>query len=134
MIEGGVLLLKFSGCEITITKPFATDINLKFKDRSVSIEEYILLNNRLDKYEWYLESEHSMASKMEYDESSGILLIGITIIIPNRLMSKDAAKIKQLIKDHEDRFQKFYERTILSFNYKKRKKLNLNHSKIALDG
>ncbi len=122
----GIIMLKFIKCEITITKPFSTDINLKFEDRIVSKDNYLLLKNRLDKYEWYLDCEHSMDSDVDYDEFSSKLLINITIIIPNRLMSNDSEKTKQLVDGHINRFQKFYERTIQSFNYKKKGRLDLN--------
>ena len=121
-------MLKFINSEITIIKPFATDINLKFEDKGVSKENCLLLENRLDKYEWYLDNEHSMASEVDYDESIGTLLIEITIIIPNRLMSNNTKQTKQLIDGHVDRFQKFYERTIQSFKYKNRVRLNSNPS------
>ena len=55
-------MLKFINSEITITKPFATDINLKFEDKGVSKEKCLLLKNRLVKYECYLNNEHSMSS------------------------------------------------------------------------
>ena len=63
-----------------------------------------------------------MTSEIQYNESSQTLSIEVTIIIPNRIMPKDADKTKELFIIHMNRFQKFYERINQSLNYKKTKK------------
>jgi len=127
----GILVLKLIKNEITVTKPFATDLYLKFEDMGINKEQYLFLNKRLNNYISYIDCEYSLTSNMQYDEFLRILSIELTIIIPNRLMPKEVDKVKQLITVKINRFIKFYVRTILSLNYKKRKESDLNPSCIS---
>jgi len=127
----GILVLKLIKNEITVTKPFATDLYLKFEDMGINKEQYLFLNKRLNNYISYIDCEYSLNSNIQYDEFLKILSIEITIIIPNRLMPKEIDKIKQLTTVKINRFIKFYVRTILSLNYKKRKESDLNPSCIS---
>lgn len=119
-------MLKFNECEIKVNKPFATDMVIKFVDNGVNKEQYQFISKRLNNHNLYLENEYSMTSEIEYNESLQTLSIEITIIIPNRIMPKDADKTKELFIIHINRFQKFYERINQSLNYKKAKNLNIN--------
>ena len=56
-----------------------------------------------------------MKSDTQYDESKEILLIGITITIPNRLIPKKNDKLTKIVMDLKQGFQNFYEQTIQSF-------------------
>ncbi len=119
-------MLKFNECEIKVNKPFATDMVIKFVDNGVNKEQYRFISNRLNNHNLYLDNEYSMTSEIEYNESLQTLSIEVTIIIPNRIMPKDADKTKELFIIHINRFQKFYERINQSLNYKKTKNLNIN--------
>ncbi len=119
-------MLKFNECEIKVNKPFATDMVIKFVDTGVNIEQYRFISNRLNNQNLYLDNEYSMTSEIEYNESLQTLSIEVTIIIPNRIMPKDADKTKELFIIHINRFKKFYERINQSLNYRKTKKLNIN--------
>ena len=57
-----IILLEFINHErLAKTKPFATDLLLKFKDWGVDKEEYIFIKNRLNNYNIYIDDEHSMS-------------------------------------------------------------------------
>ena len=119
-------MLKFNECEIKVNKPFATDMVIKFVDTGVNREQYRFISNRLNNQNLYLDNEYSMTSEIECNESLQTLSIEVTIIIPNRIMPKDADKTKELFMIHINRFQKFYERINQSLNYRKTKRLNIN--------
>ncbi|MBZ2166187.1 hypothetical protein [Methanobacterium spitsbergense] len=119
-------MLKFDEYEIKVNKPFATDMVIKFVDNGVNREQYRFISNRLHNQNLYLDNEYSMTSEIEYNESLQTLSIEVTIIIPNRIMPKDADKTKEIFIIHINRFQKFYERINQSLNYRKTKKLNIN--------
>ena len=127
----GDILLKFINFEtLDKTRPFATSILLKFEDKGVNKEQYTFLSKRLDNFNLNVDDEYSITSEIQYDEPLGILLIGIILIIPDRLVPKDVDKLKKIILDHKDRFPRFYERTLKSFNFKQGRELNLKSSSI----
>ena len=49
----------------------------------------------------YIDDEYSMISESQYDESLRIFLIGITLIIPDRLLPNDDDKLEKIILDHK---------------------------------
>jgi hypothetical protein len=111
-----IYILKFIKFEmLDRTKPVAKDILLKFEDNGVNKAQCAFLKNHLDNYKLYLDSKYSMKSDTEYDESKEILLIGITITIPNRLIPKKNDKLTKIVMDLKQGFQNFYEQTIQSF-------------------
>ena len=111
-----IYILKFIKFEmLDRTKPVAKDILLKFEDSGVNKAQCIFLKNHLDNYKLYLDSKYSMKSDTQYDESKEILLIGITITIPNRLIPKKNDKLTKIVMDLKQGFQNFYEQTIQSF-------------------
>lgn len=86
-----------------------THISLKFKDTHLGKDQYKFLKERLKMFKSYINSEYSLESQTQYNESSELLLIGITIIIPDHIMTKDPEKSTETIMDPIIIFQKFYE-------------------------
>jgi hypothetical protein len=111
-------MLRFIKCEIGLTKPFATDMHLKFEDSKINLEQYTFLNSRLDNYNLYIDNEYSMTSETQFDENLQRSSIKITLRIPNRLMPKSAEETKEIMIVHIDRFLNFYDRYNKSFKYK----------------
>ncbi len=103
-----IYILKFIKSEINKVILYSADMILTFEDNKISKKQYSLLKNHIDKYEWYMDYEYFMTSETIYDESSGMLLIALDIIIPERLMPKDDVNLNQMIKHHINRFTKFY--------------------------
>ena len=66
-------MLKFIKNEINVTKPFTTDLVLKFEDMGVNKEQYLFLNKRLNNYSSYIDCEYSLTSNIQYDEFLRIL-------------------------------------------------------------
>lgn len=66
---------------IMIIIPFFYRLNINLED-SINKKQYSLIKNHLNKYEWYIDNEYSMATETIYDEYSGMLLIALDIIIP----------------------------------------------------
>ena len=107
-----ICILQFIKSEIKKINPFSAYIKLTFEDRKISKEQYSFLKNHIDQYEWYINDEYSIISGTLYNESSGMLLIVLNIIIPERLMPKDEKNQTQMMTDHIKKFPKFYERHI----------------------
>ena len=63
-----------------------------------------------------------MSHDTQYDELKELLIVGLVLTIPDRLMPKDDENLEQIILDQSDRFPKFYQRNIEAFNYKNGKK------------
>ena len=103
-----IYILKFIKSEINKVILYSADMILTFEDNKISKKQYSLLKNHIDKYEWYMDYEYFMTSETIYDESSGMLLIALDIIIPERLMPIDDVNLNQMIKHHINRFTKFY--------------------------
>jgi hypothetical protein len=116
------------------TKPFASDILLKFEDSGVNNAQCAFIKERLDNYNLYMDREYSMTYDTQYDESEEILLMGIIITIPDRLIAQDQDKFTQLCMVFIDGFQKFYERSIQFLNNKNREGSDLNPPNIVIDG
>jgi hypothetical protein len=121
-----ICILKFIKSKIRKLSLFSTDMILTFEDRKITKNQYSFIKNHLDKYEWYIDDEYSMTSKTIYNESSGMLLIVLDIIIPDRLMPKDDDILTQMIKDHFNRFPSFYERNLHLYKPEKEQELVLN--------
>jgi hypothetical protein len=105
------------------TKPFATDVLIEFEETGVNTEKYSFIQNRLDNYNLYIDSKYSMAYETQYNESEGILLMGIIIAIPDRLVPDDDEEYNQLISVCINSFQQFHERTMQFLKNKKEKGL-----------
>ena len=103
------------------TKPFATDVLIEFEETGVNTEKYIFIQDRLDNYNLYIDSKYSMTYETQYNEPEGILLMGIIIAIPDRLMPDDDDEYNQLISLFIKGFQQFHERTMLFLKNKKEK-------------
>ena len=114
-----IYILEFIKSEINKVNLFSADMILTFEDSEISKKQYSFLKNHLDQYEWYIENGYSMTSETLYEESSGMLLISLDIIIPERLMPKGIDNLTQMIRDHIYKFPKFYERI---FNYTQNEK------------
>ena len=110
------------------TKPFASDILLKFKDNQVNKAHCAFIEDRLDHYNLYIDPKYSMTYDSQYDESNEVLSLGIIITIPDRLKPKDQKEFTQLCMGLIEKFQKYYERSIQFLNNKNRKGSDLNPS------
>ena len=113
-------MLEFINFEILDkTKPFATDVLIKFEENNVNIEKYIFIQDRLDNYNLYMDNKYSMNYETQYNEPEGILLMGIIVTIPDRFVPQDDDKYNQLIAVFINGFQQFHERTIQFLKNKK---------------
>jgi hypothetical protein len=69
-----------------------------------------------------------MITETNYKESSGMLLIALDIIIPDHIMPKDENILSQMITEHNNKFQIFYERHMQLHYLETEKKLkNLSY-------
>ena len=119
-------ILKFIKSNIKKINLFSADMILTFEDNKISKKQYSFIKNHLDNYEWYIDDEYSMTSETIYDESSEKLLIALDIIIPDRLMPKENNSLIQMIRDHINRFPKFYKMNMELYKPEKEKELVLN--------
>ena len=110
------------------TKPFASDILLKFEDNQVNKAQCAFIEDRLDHYNLHIDHGYSMTYDSQYDESDEILSMGVIITIPDRLKPKDQEEFTQLCTVLIEKFQKYYERSIQFLNNKNRKGSDLNPS------
>ena len=122
-------ILKFIKSEIKVTYRVSVDLILTFEDTKISKEQYSFVKDQLNKYDWYINDEYAMTTETMYKESSGVLLIALNIIIPNHIKPKDENILSQMIRDHSNKFIKFYERHMQLHYLETEKKLkNLNYS------
>ncbi len=122
-------ILKFIKSEIKIKYRLSVDLILTFEDTKISKEQYSFVKNQLYKYDWYINDEYAMTTETMYKESSGMLLIALDIIIPDHIKPKDENILSQMIKDHSNKFLKFYEKHMQLHYLETEKKLkNLNYS------
>ena len=112
------------------TKPFATDILLKFEDNKVNKAHCAFIEGRLSNYNLHFDRGYTMTYDSLYDESDEQLFIDIIISIPDRLKPLDQEEFTQLCKGLIEEFQKYYERSIQFLNNKNRKGSDLNPSYI----
>ena len=103
-----------------------TYISLKFEDTCLSKDQYKFLKERLKMFEFYINSEYSLEYQTQYNESSELLLIGITIINryhyynPGSSHTKRSWEINWNNYDPIIIFQKFYEAQNTIFKKKHR--------------
>jgi hypothetical protein len=97
-----------------------THISLQFEDTYLSKDQYKFIKERLKMFESYINSEYSLEYQTQYNQSSELLFIGVTIIIPDHLMPKDPEKSTETIMDPIIIFQKFYEAQNTIFKKKHR--------------
>ena len=121
-----ICILQFIKSEIKKINPFSFDIILTFEDIEISKKQYLFLKEHLNNYDWFLDDEYSMTSETIYNESSRMLLIALDIIIPNHLMPKDEKNLTRMIKDHINKFPKFYKQNMEFYNPEAEQKLKTN--------
>ena len=107
-----ICILQFIKSEIIKINPFSASIKLTFEDNRISKEQYSFLKNHLDQYRWYIDDEYPIISETIYNESSGMLLISLNIMIPECLMPMDVKNQTQRMTDHINKFPNFYEKHI----------------------
>ena len=95
--------------KINQKKPVTTDLFLKFEDNPVNNDQYTFLKDKLDTFKFYINNDYSMESEIQYNEVSEILIIGITIIIPDQFMPEDFEKCTEIIMNKINLFLNFYE-------------------------
>jgi hypothetical protein len=102
-------MLKTNDIQIEKIKLAETYISAKLEDPEVQVEQYYFLKDRLITYKFYINSEYSLKSEIEYDESSKLLSIGINIIIPDHYIPDDTKKANEILMDPINTFQLFYD-------------------------
>ena len=102
-------MLKTNDIQIEKIKLEETNIYAILEDQEVQPEQYYFLKDRLTTYKFYINSEYSLKSKIEYDEPSKLLSIGINIIIPNQYIPDDTKKANEILMDPINIFQLFYD-------------------------
>lgn len=102
-------MLKTNDIQIEKIKFEATNIYAKLEDPEVQPKQYNFLKDRLATYKFYIHSEYSLKSELEYDEPSKLLSIGINIIIPDQYIPDDTKKANEILMDPINTFQLFYD-------------------------
>ena len=111
-------MIKIVDIKVNIKKPTTTDIYLKFEDDEVNEDMYNFLKERIDTFRLYVDNNYSMESEIEYDEILETLTIGITIIIPEKLLTIDLQKCTEIIINKINLFRNFYEAQNIIYNKK----------------
>ncbi len=102
-------MLKTNDIQINKIKLEATEISVALEDTEINPEQYIFFKNRLDSYKFYISSEYSIKSEIQYDKSLQQLSIAINIIIPDKYIPDDPIKANEIIMDPINTFQIFYD-------------------------
>ncbi len=102
-------MLKTNNIQIEKIKLAGTNISAILEDPEVQPEKYYFLKDRLTTYKFYINSEYSIKSEINYDESSKLLSIGIDIIIPDHYIPDDTKKANEILMDPINMFQIFYD-------------------------
>jgi hypothetical protein len=102
-------MLKNNNFQIDKIELAATNISATWEDPEVQPEQYSFLKDRLNTYKFYINSEYSLKSEIEYDESSKLLYIEINIIIPEQYIPDDTKKANEILMDPINTFQLFYD-------------------------
>jgi hypothetical protein len=102
-------MLKTNDIQIEKIKLEAMNIYAVLEDTDVQLEQYYFLKDRLNTYKFYINSEYSFKSEIEYDEPSKLLSIGINILIPYQYIPDDTKKANEILMDPIDTFQLFYD-------------------------
>ncbi len=116
-------MIKIRDINIDNKKSTTTDIYLEFGDDEVNKDLYNFLQERIETFRLYIDHDYDMESKIEYDGTLETLIIGITIIIPEKLLVIDLQKCTEIIINKINLFRKFYEAQNTIYN-KKSNKLN----------
>ncbi len=102
-------MLKTNDIQINNSNLAVSNISVTFEDSIVHIEHYKFLKNRLSTFKFYINSEYTLKSEIQYDESSQLLSIGLNIIIPNQYLPDDPNKTNEILMEPINTFQLFYD-------------------------
>ena len=102
-------MLKTNDIQINKINIEASNISVTFEDSDVHIEQYKFLKNRLNRFKFYINSEYSLKSEIQYDESSQLISIGLDIIIPNQYLPDDPNKTNEILMEPINTFQILYD-------------------------
>ncbi len=102
-------MLKTNDIQIEKIDLAVTNISVTFEDLEVQPEKYTFLKDRLNKFKYYINSEYSLKTELQYNNSSQLLLIGIRIVIPDNYIPEDPIKADKIILDPINTFQMFYD-------------------------
>jgi hypothetical protein len=102
-------MLKTNDIQINKITLAASNISVTFEDSKVKIDNYKFLKNRLSRFKFYINSEYSLKSELQYDESSELLSIGLNIIIPTQYLPDDPNKTNEILMEPINTFQMFYD-------------------------
>ena len=102
-------MLKTDNIHINKIELAASNISVTFEDSEVHPEQYNFLKDRLNTYKYYINTEYSIKSEIQYDKSSQLLSIDINIIIPDQYVPTDLNKDQEILMDPINTFQIFYD-------------------------
>jgi hypothetical protein len=102
-------MLKTNDIQIKKIKLDTTNILVKLEDNEVHIEHYKFLKNRLSTFKFYINSEYSLKSEIQYNESLLLLSIGLNVIIPDQYLPDDSNKAHEILMEPINTFQLFYD-------------------------
>ena len=102
-------MLKINDIQINKINMAASNLSVTFEDSKINSEHYKFLKNRLNTFKFYINSEYSLKSEIQYDESSQLLSIGLNIIIPNQYLPDDPNKTNETLMDPINTFKIFYD-------------------------
>ncbi len=85
-----------------------TELLLKFEDTGLKLEQYTHLKDRLDTFNLYLNKEYILRSENSYDKNNRQLIIELTLLIPDHLMSEEF-KATDVSNEITDLYKIFYD-------------------------
>ncbi|HEX7466957.1 MAG TPA: hypothetical protein VF324_00020 [Methanobacterium sp.] len=102
-------MLKTNDIKIEKIELTTTNLSVTFADSEVPPERFIFFKDILNKYKFYIKSEYSLKTELQYDKSSQLLTIGIKLIVPNQYLPNDPNKANEILMEPINTFQLFYE-------------------------
>ena len=114
-------MLKTDNIQINKIELVASNISVTFEDSEVHPEQYNFLKDRLNTYKYYINTEYSIKSEVQYEKSSQLLSIDINIVIPDHYIPSDPIKANEILMDPINTFQLFYDAQNEIYNRKHRK-------------
>jgi hypothetical protein len=102
-------MLKTNDFQINKINLAASNIQVTFEDSPVHIELYNFLKDKLNNFKYFINTEYSLKSDIQYYETSQFLTIELNIIIPDKYIPKDPDKADEILLEPIDTFQLFYD-------------------------
>ena len=103
------IMLKTNDIQINKINLEASNISVTFEDSKIHTEHHNFLKNKLNTFKFYINSEYSLKSEIQYEESSQLLSIRLNIIIPHQYLPDDPNKTNEILMEPINTFQLFYD-------------------------